>query len=370
MQIERHTGFNGLRKALSMNPDELIELIKNSGLTGRGGAHFPTWKKLSLARSSQGEKIVVCDAEESEPGTFKDRFILEKNPLIVVEGIAIASHIIEARQAIIYLRGEYSFLEEGIRKAIEEYNKLFGDINIHLVISGGGYICGEETAILNSLEGKRPNPRNKPPFPVEKGYMDKPTLVNNVETLAMLPLIILGDYAPDLRLFSISGNVEKPGVYEARLGITLGELIARAKPIGNPRAVLLGASGGVLRYDPNLVLTMDNIERLGGMLGMNTLIIINDEQDLLQVFKHIAEFFVHESCGLCTPCREGNPRIVDIMEKIIDGTATSRDISLLERLAKYIADTSMCGLGKASTKWLLTALKYFPEVFSNAKSNN
>ena len=346
----------GLRNALSMNERELLLKIKESGLLGRGGALFPTWKKIEGVMNSPKRKIIVCNAEESEPGTFKDRFIIERNPFILIEGVAIVSKIIKAEKAFIYLRKDYSFLKTNLERAIKKYNRYFGDIDIKIVISGGGYICGEETAILNSLEGKRPIPRKKPPYPTESGYMNNPTLISNVETFSMIPLIILNYYDPELYLFSISGNVENPGVYEEKIGVKLEKLLRRAKPKGNPEYIFFGGSGGFIKYDPSIILDNNNLKRYGCSLGTRSIIVVNDTQNILEIIKHLTEFFIQESCGYCTPCREGNLRVLEILEKFEKEGIDEKSLENLKDLVSYIAETSRCPLGRSSVNHISCAL--------------
>jgi len=369
MKILKNSNFRALDKIARMSPEEIIELIKKSGLTGRGGACFPAGLKLEFTRNSQGEKYLICNADEGEPGTFKDKLILEKNPNNLIEGMIIAGYAIGSSKGYLYLRGEYSYLKNRLQKAISNAKKTADRLKIYFdieIISGAGaYICGDETAIIESIEGKRGNPRIKPPFPANKGLFDKPTLINNVETLANIPLIILDkDWNNNLRLFSLSGNVTKPGVYELELGISLKELISLGKPKNNIKAIYLGCSGGCIPYE-DIKLDYEAIKEKGAILGSCTIIAVDEKQDIVDVATNIAKFFEYESCGKCTPCREGTMRVLELLEKISLKKATNKDLELLEELCRVITETSLCGLGQSSTNHLTTALKYFRNEFTN-----
>ena len=367
MIIDINTEMRAYRKALSMPKKEILELIKNSGLRGRSGNNFLSWIKIASVMNKD-KTILICNIEESEVGTFKDRFLVKRNPDLLMEGLLILAHLINAIKIFIYISDKE--LIKPIREAI---NRSDTDKEIIIAKSPGCYICGEETALINSLEGRRPQPRLKPPLPMISGYNGLPTLVHNPETIAMIPLIILNKFDKNLQLFSISGNISNPGVYEYMLGSTIKGLMDIVKPIGKPIALMFGASGGVIPYTEDLLLDYDYLKSKEITLGSRSIIIINDEQDLLTIFREIAGFFSRESCGLCTPCREGNPRVLKIIEKFIEGIANRKDLELLKELAIYISNNSRCGLGKSSMNWLKTSLMYFPQIYEdriNAKDND
>ncbi len=365
MNILEKSNLEGWKKVNKIGAEETIELLKKKGLTGRGGACFLTGLKWEFARKAKGnEKFVICNADEGEPGTFKDKFILENNPENVIEGILIAAYCIDAKQAYIYLRGEYIYLkkrlEETIRKILANANS---KTRIDIIEGAGAYICGDETAIISSIENKRGYPHFKPPYPPQKGLFGKPTLINNVETLANVPLAITkDDWCDELRLFSISGDAAKPGVYEIKTGIRLGE-IAKLADARDSKAIYFGASGGCIPYKEELAVNADYICREEAMLGACSLIFISKRRSMLDMAINIAQFFKNESCGKCTPCREGNVQVIKLLEKIKSGNSTEKDIRLLEKLCAIIRDTSLCGLGQSCTNHVLTALKFFKEDF-------
>ena len=361
MQITKKTEFKGFRKALSLQPEQVIDMIKISGLKGRGGANFPTGVKWeSTRKAANPNKVIICNADEGEPGTFKDKFIIKSNPEVLIEGIAIAAYAIGAKQAFIYLRAEYDYLKKKILAEIKKHKKDLDKIklNIEIVMGAGAYICGDETAIMNSIEEIRGEPSPKPPYPVECGLCTLPTSINNVETLSNIPHIMLG-YWKDLRLFSLSGNVENAGVYERPLGTKAKEIIDKGKPKNKIKALFFGCAGGCVPYDPELVLDIDNIRKKGAMLGSCTIIAVDKKQKIPKVCRNIAQFFVHESCGKCTPCREGNYRVLEILNKVISKKAGNDDRSALNDLADMINKTSLCGLGQASNNHIKPALDNF-----------
>lgn len=365
MQIETKTNFNSFEKALEMGPEQVIEEVKKAGLVGRGGAGFPTALKWEFTRKSESDgKILVCNADEGEPGTIKDRHIITKNPETLIEGIAIAAYAIGAQTAFIYLRGEYENLMPQLQQAIDDNRHQLEKISLELSIveGAGAYICGDETAIMNSIEELRGEPRTKPPYPAESGIYGLPTAINNVETLTNVPIILEGGWK-DLRLFSLSGNVTKPGVYELPLGTTAKKLVGLGKPREKIKALFFGAAGGCIPYKANTKLDPETIKVKGAMLGSCTVIAVDKKQSIPEICRQIAKFFVHECCGRCVPCREGNYRVLKIIEKVIAGQATEEDMSLLEDLAHFIDKTSFCGLGQSSDNHIRTALTYFRKEF-------
>jgi NADH:ubiquinone oxidoreductase subunit F (NADH-binding) len=367
MQILRKTNWKGLENAKKINRGDIIKTVKDSGLKGRSGSGFPTGTKWEAVFSAKGEKYLVCNADEGEPGNFKDRFIIEKNPQLLIEGIAIASYAMDIHNAFIYLRGEYAYLEESLKSQIKKSSGRLREIrlDIRIVLGAGAYICGEESAILESIEGNRPVVRKKPPYPAQVGLYGKPTCINNVETLASVPLIFTGNWDKDIVLFSLSGDVKNPGVYEFRLGTSLEKILFVSKPSPSPKAVYLGASGGCLPYKQfkNLPVDDKSFSENGAMLGSRGLIIVGEGRNMVEISKVFAEFFVHESCGYCTPCREGTFRILELLKRLREGEGTMEDYLLLTKLAPHIRDTSYCALGRSSTAHLMGAMKYFEDEF-------
>ncbi|MBD3262215.1 MAG: hypothetical protein GF334_11215 [Candidatus Altiarchaeales archaeon] len=366
MQITQKTCFHAFEKAREKGPEKVIEHIKGCGLNGRGGAGFPTGLKWEFTRKSPGSnKVLVCNADEGEPGTFKDKYILEHNPETLVEGMAIAAYAIGAQKAYIYLRGEYGILKEDLMNVIADCRDMLSavELDIEIVLGAGAYICGDETAIMNSIEELRGEPRTKPPYPAEKGVYGLPTCVNNVETLTNVPLTFQEGWR-DLRLYSLSGNVSKAGVYELPPGVACGRLIKLGKPKKELKALFFGAAGGCIPYDPETRLSKHELEVKGAMLGSCTVIAVDEKQSIPRVCRQIARFFVHECCGRCTPCREGNYRMLRILDRVVSGKASEDDLSLLEDIAKLIDKTSFCGLGQSSDNHIQTALTYFRGEFT------
>ncbi len=365
MKTLQKTNLEAWKKANRLGPDGTIELLKKKGLTGRGGACFLTGMKWEFVKKAKGdEKYVICNADEGEPGTFKDKLILENNPENVIEGILIACYCIDAKQAYIYLRGEYNYLKEKLDMIIKNVlSNSESDIKIDIIEGAGAYICGDETAIIASIENKRGYPHFKPPYPPQKGLFNKPTVINNVETLANVPLAIINEgWNDDIKLFSLSGDVSKPGVYEIETGTKLGKIAELAKA-QDPKAVYFGAAGGCIPYTYNSVINAENVCKGEAMLGSCSLIFVSKKRKILDLAINIAEFFKHESCGKCTPCREGNVQISRLLEKIKLGNVNEKDLALLEKLSIIIRDTSLCGLGQSCTNHILTALKYFKKDF-------
>jgi len=358
MHILKNINGEGLKAALKLKPKEVIDRIKESQLVGRGGAAFPTglkWDYLSKAKAKT--RYLICNADEGEPGTFKDRFLIQNNPTILIEGIHIACFAMEISKAYLYLRQEYIDLKPMLERAIRSFKNPVAPIE--LIIGAGAYICGEETSIMNSIEGKRGNPRKRPPFPTDQGVFAKPTCINNVETLANVPLIFANSWNPHLRLFSISGDVRNPGVYERPLGISLYELINETNPKEPVKAISFGAAGGILPYEHDHLFTQDELIRRGVGLGSCALIVIGQSRSIKEVCKNIQKFFIHESCGKCTPCREGTKQALNLLENLEEG----QNLALLQELLELIKYGSFCGLGQFSTEHLGCALKYFKGEF-------
>ncbi len=365
MKILEEVNLEAWKKVKELGADKTMELLKKKGLTGRGGACFLTGLKWEFAKKARGnEKFVICNADEGEPGTFKDKLILDNNPENVIEGIIIAAYCVGAKKAYIYLRGEYHYLhnklENVIKKVLENAKS---DLKIEIVEGAGAYICGDETAIIASIENRRGYPHFKPPYPPQEGLFNKPTVINNVETLANVPLAIVNDeWSDEVRLFSVSGDVAKAGVYELKVGTKLGE-IANVAGAKDPKAVYFGAAGGCVKYSDNFVVSADKVCKEEAMLGACSLIFVSKKRSMLDMAMNIAQFFKHESCGKCTPCREGNVHVLRLLEKIKRGEGNEDDFGLLEKLCITIRDTALCGLGQSCTNHVLTALKFFKGDF-------
>ncbi|CAL9287665.1 NADH-ubiquinone oxidoreductase-F iron-sulfur binding region domain-containing protein [Streptomyces sp. SudanB52_2052] len=369
-----HGGYTALRRAFALGPAGVIREVTDSGLVGRGGAAFPTGRKWQ-ATASQPDRphYLVCNADESEPGTFKDRVLMEGDPYALVEAMTIAGYATGAHQGYLYLRGEYPRALHRLEHAIGQARArgLLGDdilgqgyaFDIEIRRGAGAYICGEETALFNSIEGYRGEPRSKPPFPVEKGLFGKPTVENNVETLVnVLPILTMGAPAyaaigtgrsTGPKLYCVSGTVERPGVYELPFGATLGELLALAGVRDGLRAVLLGgAAGGFVRADElDIPLTFEGTREAGTTLGSGVVMAFDDTVPLPRLLLRIAEFFRDESCGQCVPCRVGTVRQEEALHRIAErtGAAAAGDIALLREVGRAMRDASICGLGQ--TAW-------------------
>ncbi|MFD8158415.1 NAD(P)H-dependent oxidoreductase subunit E [Streptomyces malaysiensis] len=369
-----HGGYAALRRAFALGPAGVIREVTEAGLVGRGGAAFPTGRKWSAtAQQPDHPHYLVCNADESEPGTFKDRVLLEGDPYALIEAMTVAGYATGAHRGYLYLRGEYPRALHRLRTAIDRARArgfLGEDVmgqgfafDIEIRRGAGAYICGEETAIFNSIEGRRGEPRSKPPFPVEKGLFGKPTAVNNVETLVnVLPILIEGAQAyartgtgtsTGTKLFCVSGTVARPGVYELPFGATLRELLELAGPPETLRAVLLGgAAGGFVRPDElDVPLTFEGTRAAGTTLGSGVVLVLDDGVELPRVLLRIAEFFRDESCGQCVPCRVGTVRQEEALHRLKDrtGAAAAGDIALLREVGQAMRDASICGLGQ--TAW-------------------
>ncbi|MEU5926141.1 NADH-ubiquinone oxidoreductase-F iron-sulfur binding region domain-containing protein [Streptomyces antimycoticus] len=369
-----HGGYAALRRAFTLGPAGVIREVTEAGLVGRGGAAFPTGRKwAATAQQPDHPHYLVCNADESEPGTFKDRVLMEGDPYALIEAMTIAGYATGAHRGYLYLRGEYPRALRRLRTAVDRARArgfLGEDVmgqgfafDIEIRRGAGAYICGEETAIFNSIEGRRGEPRSKPPFPVEKGLFGKPTAVNNVETLVnVLPILIEGAQAyartgtgtsTGTKLFCVSGTVARPGVYELPFGATLGELLELAGPPETLRAVLLGgAAGGFVRPDElDVPLTFEGTRAAGTTLGSGVVLVLDDSVDLPRILLRIAEFFRDESCGQCVPCRVGTVRQEEALHRIKGrtGAAAAGDIALLREVGQAMRDASICGLGQ--TAW-------------------
>lgn len=389
---KRNGGFAAFKKAVTkMKPAEVTDVVKNSGLRGRGGAGFPTGLKWSFIDKNNWPHYVVANADESEPGTFKDREIMEGNPFQFLEGLAIACYAVGANAAYVYLRGEFwqlaAFLDEKIAEMEEAGflgDKLFGgdySLKIYTHLGAGAYICGEETALLESLEGKRGQPRVRPPFPPSYGLYGKPTIINNVETFANVPMILANGAewykgigtadSAGVKIFSLSGRVRKPGNYELPFGSTFRQLIyEHGMGIQDGRSVKAimpaGASSSLIVVDDKVLDTaMDyaSVRTLGADLGSASVIVLDDTVDIDWVINKTIHFFKHESCGKCTPCREGNYWMRHLTERIHSGGGSKGDVDLLLNVAKQMQGKCLCALGEFSTMAVVTGIERFPQDF-------
>lgn len=388
-------GYESLKKALEMSSDEIIEEVKVSSLRGRGGAGFPTGMKWSfIPRDSPKPKYIICNADESEPGTFKDRYLLERDPHALIEGILIAAFALGAETCYIYYRGEYNYLIGIMEKAIEEARSanLIGEnilgsnfkCNLYTHTGAGAYICGEETALLSSLEGFRGHPRMKPPFPAVEGVYSCPTIVNNVETLTAVPQIIkmggaawkqLGtEKSGGTKLWSVSGHIKRPGVYELPMGYSnmekfifedCGGMLRDDKDL--KACIPGGSSVYVMRKDQivgkNILMDHAGLVAGGSSVGSGGFIVIDETVDMVDSTKNLTEFYKHESCGWCTPCREGTDWLAKIFNRITGGEGRPEDAQLILDLCDNIEGNSFCPLGDAATWAIQGAVKRFPEDF-------
>lgn len=392
-------GYSTLRKALNLSPEAVINEIKASGLVGRGGAAFPTGVKWEGAARAAGEtRFVVCNGDESEPGTFKDRVLMEEDPHRILEGLIIAAYAIGAPKGFIYVRGEYPHAWEALTIAIAEANRagylgdgiLQGELpgtdfsfQVEVRKGAGAYICGEETALFESIEGKRGFPRLKPPFPTTHGLFGQPTVINNVETLCNVPYIIehgatvyrqMGTHgSPGPKLFCLSGDIERPGLYEAPLGITLRHLVydlaGGVRGGRNLQAVLLGGAAGAFATPEHLDVEMsfEGLRAAGLPLGSGVVIVFDHTRDLRQALLGLGRFFAHESCGKCYPCQLGTQRQYEILQRVAGGMPFPEDAARLSDVGWTMSDASLCGLGQTAASATLSAMKLWPEWFESSK---
>jgi NADH-quinone oxidoreductase subunit F len=389
---ERLDGYAGLRKALGMQPDEIVALVKESNLRGRGGAGFPTGMKWSFVAEPkgvpQGQRYVVVNADEGEPGTCRDLPLMMNDPHSMVEGIIIACYAIHASRAFVYIRGEAVHAIRRVTAAVQEArakgylgtNILGSGFDCDIVVhsGAGAYICGEETALLDSLEGRRGQPRLKPPFPATNGLYQKPTTVNNVGTLASVPYIVLGGAAwfkkmgpegsPGPCIYSLSGRVKNPGQYEAPMGTTLRELLDMAGGMSRGKALKFWTPGGSstpLFTDEHLdtPLDFDAAVKAGSMNGTSAVMIFDEDDCVVRAVKKWSDFYAHESCGKCTPCREGTYWYIAIYERLENGTGTAEDIETLLDLSDNILGRAFCALGDGATSPVTSSIKYFRDEY-------
>src|SRR5688572_11613059 len=386
--LKRQRGYEGLRKALTLKPNDIIEQVKASGLRGRGGAGFPTGMKWQFVlKDTPRPKYICCNADESEPGTFKDHVLMERNPHLLIEGCAIGCYAIGAKVAYIYIRGEFYHVQQMLEAEIEKAYKagylgknILGsgfDCDVYMHRGAGAYEAGEETALIESLEGKRAQPRIKPPFPAVAGLYGCPTAVNNVETLCNVPLIV--DRGPEWfaslgpeknggpKLYCVSGHVKNPGVFEASMHTTLRELIYDDKYAGGIRdgrtlkAVIPGGSSVPILLPDQLDIpaSFDSVVKAGSMLGSAGIIVMDETTCMVWTAMNLMHFYKHESCGKCTPCREGGDWLYKILAKIERGEGEMRDLDLLVSVSNNIAGKTLCAFGDAEATPPLTTLKHF-----------
>lgn len=385
-------GYSVWRRILKEKPaaDDLIEEIKKSGLRGRGGAGFPTGLKWSfMPRHREGQKYVVCNSDEGEPGTFKDRDIMRYNPHQLIEGMAIAGYILNATVGYNYIRGEYIEPYEACEKALAEARAagLLGknilgsgvDFELHSMIGAGAYICGEETALLESLEGKKGQPRFKPPFPANFGLYGRPTIINNTESYASVPVILekgaqwfasMGtEKSGGTKIFSVSGHVKRPGNYEVPLGTPFKTLLEMAGGMLNDRPLKAVIPGGssvpVLPAHIIMDVNMDyeSLSKAGSMLGAGSVIVMDDTTDMVKVLARISEFYFEESCGQCTPCREGTGWLSRMLHRVLHGEGTSEDLDKLQAVSNKMMGRTICALADAAAMPVLSFIKHFRSEF-------
>lgn len=385
---QRLGGYEALRKAFELGPERVIQEVIAAKLLGRGGAAFPTgkkWEAVAQQRDSNHRHYVICNADESEPGTFKDRILMEGDPFAILEGMTIGGFAVGAMKGYIYIRGEYPFALERVQQAIREAKAqhFLGDnvlgrgfsFDIEIRRGAGAYICGEETALFNSIEGYRGEPRNKPPFPTQSGLFRQPTVVNNVETLVNVPEIVLNGAAPyaragtanssGYRLFCVSGHVVRPGVYEVPFGPTIRNVIEMAGGIGGTgrlQAVLLGGAAGsfVSPKELDTPLTFEGTREIGATLGSGVVMLFDDSVDLKQILLRIAGFFRSETCGQCVPCRVGTTRQEEALQRLVQRKpigSQERESALLKEMGQAMRDASICGLGQTASGAILSAME-------------
>lgn len=383
-------GYEQLKRAFQMKPDEITQLVKDSGLRGRGGAGFPTGMKWGFLPKNGEERYLLCNADEGEPGTYKDRLMMERAPHQLIEGMIISAYAVGSHKSYIYIRGEYDFPIECVRGALKEAyaagllgKNILGsgfDHDMDVYVGAGAYICGEETGMISSLEGLKGQPKLKPPFPAIKGYLKKPTIVNNVETLAAVKYILrdgadaykkLGtEKSPGTKLFSLSGSVVKPGNYEVKLGYSLHDMIfglgGGMRPGRKLKAVIPGGSSAPVLTAAEVekaTLDYETLAQMGTMLGSGAIIAIDDSQCMVDMLGVISHFYMHESCGQCTPCREGTGWLNKILHSILSGEGRMQDIDLLIKVADNMKGKTICALSDAAALPVLSFVTKFRDEF-------
>ncbi len=381
--LEKYGEYEAYRKALTMTPETVVAEIKSSGLVGRGGAAFPTGIKWEGAAKAEGDqKYVICNADESEPGTFKDRILLLDDPHRTIEGMCIAAFAIGANKGYLYIRGEYPYIVPVLENALNEARMdgyLGEHFDIEIRVGAGAYICGEETALFESIEGKRGFPRVKPPFPTTNGLFHKPTVINNVETLCNVPLVIskgsaeyrkIGtEKSPGPKLFCVSGDVVRPGLYEVPFGVTLRELLKMAGGVADKKslkAVLFGGAAGAFATSAHLdvKMTFEDLRAVGLPLGSGVVMVFDETRDIRDALKRLGKFFAHESCGKCYPCQMGTQRQMEILNRVASGKVVEGDFVRLQDVGWTMTEASLCGLGQTAASAVLSAMKLWPELFA------
>ncbi len=382
-----YTPFSSLAQMNEMSPEELIDFVKKSKLSGYGGAFFPTGLKWGFCRQNEADiKYVICNADEGEPGTFKDRVLMEEHPELLIEGMILAAYAIGASEGAIYLRAEYKYLRDRLEELLTEYREkgYLGknikaqtpfDFDMYIHMGAGAYVCGEETALIHSMEGKRGEPGTKEYFPVQRGFKDKPTVVNNVETLCAVPRILemgldkwlaIGtEKSPGTKLMSVSGDCKKKGIFEIEWGMNMREFL---KLIGarNPKMVQFSGPSGECLSEADFDRTISGEDlRCGG-----SVMIFDDKRDILHILKSYSNFFVEESCGICVPCRTGNFLLNRKIDKLVAGHAEKKDLEDIKEWSHIIKTTSRCGLGQMSSNSLNDAIRKFPELIDKSLSDN
>jgi NADH-quinone oxidoreductase subunit F len=370
-------GYEGLKKARSMERKDLIDEVKRSGLRGRGGAGFNAGMKWSFVPPNAPVKYVVCNLDEGEPGTYKDRIICEKNAQALLEGMAICGHAIGSDQGYIYCRGEYPFVVELLKNAIASAKSsgVLEGFNIEVRMGAGAYVCGEETALIESIEGHRGEPRFKPPFPGVEGLWAAPTVVNNVETFACLPYILVNGAAwfagigaekyPGTKVLTLTGDINNPTYFEVPTNYTLRDVIYKLgggiKNGKKFKAVQVGGTSGAFIPEQNLdtPIDFDSMGAIGAALGSGAVLVLDETRDVVDVVTRISKFFEHESCGKCNPCREGTFRCREIMEKINSGKGSEKDLDNILLLSKVMHKAALCGLGQAAPIPIESTIKHF-----------
>ncbi len=386
----QYEGYETLKVALQKQPEELIQMVRDSGLRGRGGAGFPTGVKWGFLPNNNEPRYLLCNADEGEPGTFKDRMMMEKAPHQLMEGMLISAYAIQSHKSYIYIRGEYTDCIRIIEKALEEARKagyigkniLNSDFDheMDIYVGAGAYICGEETGMISSLEGKKGHPKLKPPFPAVQGYLEKPTIVNNVETLAAVILIVKGGpqkyksigtpRSTGTKIFSVSGSVVKPGNYEVPLGYPLMDMINKLcgglQEGRHLKAVIPGGSSASIltaQECENALLDYESLSDLGSMLGSGAIIVIDDSYCMVELLSVIMNFYHHESCGQCTPCREGTGWLDKIVKNVLQGEAQIQDLDLIKNISQNMMGKTICALSDAAALPAISFVTKFKDEF-------
>ncbi len=377
-------GYSAFEKCLSMKKEDIISEVKKSGLRGRGGAGFPTGLKWELLMKNEGNKNLVCNFDEGDPGAFMNRVLVESNPHLLLEGILIASYALSVKKAYIYTRAEYPLAVERLKIAINQakdhglLSKISSNFDIEMRLGAGAFVCGEETALIKSIEGETGRPVPRPPYPAQSGINGEPTNINNVETLSNLPNIVKNGYkwyksygtekSSGTKMFSFSGDVKRSGYIEISFGTTMNEILDMA---GNSedevKAIQIGGpSGGFITSDNfNMPICYDTVQKVDAIVGSGSMVVVSNEKNIVDVVDYFLRFIVSESCGKCTPCREGTTRIKELIEKMKEGDADINDLLFLRDLSESVKDTALCGLGKTAPNPILSSIKHIKKDYLN-----